>query len=189
MPKRKSVGQRLRFEIFKRDEFKCQYCGRTPPVVVLELDHIVAIANDGDNSDINLITSCVDCNRGKGARSLNQVPESLESKIKDKKVRVAQLSAYNDFLMEVRANENATINSIGLYWFNQYKKEKNVYVFAGRYLSSLRTFLKYLPPAKIYEAIDIAFERMFPERIDDDYRTFRYFCGICWKFIKSEEGE
>jgi 5-methylcytosine-specific restriction endonuclease McrA len=40
MAKRKSVGQKLRFEVFKRDGFTCQYCGCSAPNSVLEIDHI-----------------------------------------------------------------------------------------------------------------------------------------------------
>ena len=38
-PKRKSISKKARFEVFKRDSFTCQYCGRTAPDVVLHLDH------------------------------------------------------------------------------------------------------------------------------------------------------
>lgn len=36
MSKRKSISKKLRFEVFKRDGFTCQYCGRMAPDVVLE---------------------------------------------------------------------------------------------------------------------------------------------------------
>lgn len=35
MAKRKTVSNELRFEVFKRDKFTCQYCGRKAPDVVL----------------------------------------------------------------------------------------------------------------------------------------------------------
>jgi len=54
-----------RFEIFKRDNFTCQYCGRSAPMVQLELDHIKPQTKHGDNSKNNLITSCKECNIGK----------------------------------------------------------------------------------------------------------------------------
>ncbi|MGV3724814.1 MAG: HNH endonuclease [Actinomycetota bacterium] len=65
------VSTKTRFEVFKRDGFKCQYCGRTAPDVILHCDHINPKANDGGNEIINLITSCVDCNLGKGPRLLD----------------------------------------------------------------------------------------------------------------------
>ena len=37
---RKVISKRVRFEVFKRDNFKCQYCGSEAPRVVLHVDHI-----------------------------------------------------------------------------------------------------------------------------------------------------
>jgi hypothetical protein len=71
MTKRKSISKKLRFEVFKRDEFKCQYCGSYSPNVILNVDHIDPVANGGTNELINLITSCFDCNQGKKARLLS----------------------------------------------------------------------------------------------------------------------
>lgn len=69
-PKRKSTGKRLRFEIFKRDHFTCQYCGAQPPDVVLVVDHIEAVAAGGTNDPLNLITACESCNQGKTDKPL-----------------------------------------------------------------------------------------------------------------------
>lgn len=65
MAKRKSLGKKIRFEVFKRDSFTCQYCGQSAPQVILEVDHIIPVSKGGDNALTNLITSCRDCNRGK----------------------------------------------------------------------------------------------------------------------------
>jgi hypothetical protein len=65
MGKRKSIGKKTRFEVLKRDEFRCQYCGMSAPAVSLEIDHINPVAKGGDNNILNLVTSCIDCNRGK----------------------------------------------------------------------------------------------------------------------------
>ena len=35
-----SISKKIRFEVFKRDGFTCQYCGKSPPGVTLEADHI-----------------------------------------------------------------------------------------------------------------------------------------------------
>jgi hypothetical protein len=71
MAKRKAVSKKLRFEIFKRDKFTCQYCGRKAPDVVLQADHINPVAKGGKNSILNLVTSCFDCNAGKKDRTLD----------------------------------------------------------------------------------------------------------------------
>lgn len=66
MVERKAISKRERFEILKRDGFKCRYCGRTPPEVTLEIDHLKPVAGGGCNCQTNLVTACFDCNRGKG---------------------------------------------------------------------------------------------------------------------------
>lgn len=66
---RSSLSPIIRWQIFHRDDFVCQYCGRHPPDVALEVDHRTSVANGGDNNFDNLVTSCADCNRGKGARN------------------------------------------------------------------------------------------------------------------------
>lgn len=68
---RKAIGKRLRFSIFERDQFTCQYCGKTPPKVVLHVDHIIPVVAGGTNDPENLRTSCADCNLGKGKRKLH----------------------------------------------------------------------------------------------------------------------
>ena len=44
----------LRFEVFKRDSFRCQYCGKSAPEVVLEIDHVTPVANGGKSDVLNL---------------------------------------------------------------------------------------------------------------------------------------
>jgi len=96
-----AIGPKLRFKIFKRDNFTCQYCfkrgvdreaalgdlklrtddpamgkllatlGIIPkePLkeVSLEVDHRIPESKGGTDDESNLVTSCRDCNRGKGA--------------------------------------------------------------------------------------------------------------------------
>ena len=69
--KRKPVGTKTRFEVFKRDSFTCQYCGRKAPDVILNADHVIPVAKGGSGKLTNLVTSCFDCNSGKGARVLS----------------------------------------------------------------------------------------------------------------------
>jgi hypothetical protein len=68
---RPTISKKLRFEVFKRDSFTCQYCGRRAPEVVLHCDHIEPVANNGPTDILNLVTACIDCNLGKGARTLS----------------------------------------------------------------------------------------------------------------------
>lgn len=69
--KRKAISKKVRFEVFKRDSFTCQYCGKAAPDVILHVDHIDPVSRGGGNDILNLITSCADCNGGKGATPLD----------------------------------------------------------------------------------------------------------------------
>ena len=71
MAQRKGLSKKTRFEVFKRDSFKCQYCGRSAPDVILEVDHIIPVSEGGKNELLNLVTSCRDCNRGKSNKLLS----------------------------------------------------------------------------------------------------------------------
>ena len=65
--KRTRLGLRseLRFAVLSRDGFRCRYCGRSAPDVVLQVDHIVPVARGGGDDPANLVTACAECNVGK----------------------------------------------------------------------------------------------------------------------------
>lgn len=71
MRERKPISKKIRFEVFKRDSFTCQYCGAKAPDVELEVDHIEPVSKGGDDNILNLVTACFDCNRGKFDRELD----------------------------------------------------------------------------------------------------------------------
>lgn len=59
---------KLRFEVLKRDEFRCQYCGRCPKThkdCILHVDHIHPKSKGGLDTLENLTTACFECNEGK----------------------------------------------------------------------------------------------------------------------------
>lgn len=68
-----AVSTRTRFEVFKRDDFTCRYCGRKTPDVVLEVDHIVPQCDGGGDDPMNMATSCWECNRGKAGNPLQNI--------------------------------------------------------------------------------------------------------------------
>jgi 5-methylcytosine-specific restriction endonuclease McrA len=64
-------------EVFRRDLFTCQYCGRKAPF--LTIDHIIPRHRGGAHTWRNLVTACPACNRHKGGRSLEEVHMRLLS--------------------------------------------------------------------------------------------------------------
>jgi hypothetical protein len=70
-------GVRVRFEIFKRDGFRCVYCGALAADVRLVLDHQIPIARGGLDVPENLVTACEECNAGKSDTLLTETaPDS-----------------------------------------------------------------------------------------------------------------
>lgn len=76
--KRKTIPQKLRFEILERDNSTCNKCGRSAPDVKVHVDHITPVARGGLTEERNLWVLCDDCNFGKSDRVclLKQVGES-----------------------------------------------------------------------------------------------------------------
>lgn len=63
---RVKMSKSLRYDILKRDGFKCQICGRAAKDgVKLHVDHILAVAKGGKTEKSNLRTLCDICNQGK----------------------------------------------------------------------------------------------------------------------------
>jgi len=64
------------FPIFERDNFRCQYCGRTPrDGVQLQVDHITPKWLGGADTEYNLITACAPCNASKSGKLLRKSAE------------------------------------------------------------------------------------------------------------------
>ncbi|HEY3250979.1 MAG TPA: HNH endonuclease [Ignavibacteria bacterium] len=69
--KRKAISKSMRYDIFMRDRFTCQGCGRSPathPGLTLHVDHITPLSKGGKTLPDNLQALCSDCNLGKAAK-------------------------------------------------------------------------------------------------------------------------
>jgi len=66
-----------RENVFKRDGFKCQYCGDEKE---LTLDHLIPKAKGGKTSWSNLVTACKTCNSKKGNYSPEEAGLQLSLK-------------------------------------------------------------------------------------------------------------
>jgi hypothetical protein len=191
-----TVSPRVRFDIFERDRFTCTYCGRTPPHVLLELDHVIPRARDGSDDPSNLTTSCEDCNRGKAARLLNPdaVPMITPDAIDRMEERIAQSEAFARLAVRLRELEDdavATVIDAWAHCFGAKSKELKTgtwWVFTGDQqfpdTSTIRRLLKIISLADILEAVDITGSRKGLAT----YWTCRYFYGICWRKADQARG-
>lgn len=178
--KRKQLSKKTRFDVFKRDKFQCGYCGRTPPDVVLEVDHITPVADGGTNQVENLFTACFDCNRGKGAIPLTVAPANLQSHIEIVEEKENQITAHRKFLKKIAKREKKDIEHIA----KIYSDNVDDYVLSDVFKNySLRIFIQKLPLNEIENAMYIALGKM----AGDKEGIIRYFCGVCW--CKIREGQ
>ena len=59
-----------RTNVYLRDRYRCQYCGKRFPTRELTFDHVVPRARGGKSTWTNIVTACVPCNTLKGSKSL-----------------------------------------------------------------------------------------------------------------------
>lgn len=68
-PKRiNGITKSIRYEVLKRDNFKCVFCGKSKDEVSLEIDHIIPVSKGGTDELSNFQTLCCTCNLSKSNR-------------------------------------------------------------------------------------------------------------------------
>jgi len=179
-----TVRKKLRFEVFKRDRFTYTYCGRRPPDVTLEADHVVPVCEGGSDDLANLTTSCFDCNRGKAGfllgnvapvvdemevmRSTQEMAERTRA-LKQRAASTTELREAMDAAIEIVVK---LLDEIGLQYYQR---------------QSLRKFLELLDLATLEEATN-ALNDWWDDRSDKSQSdAWRYFCGINWTIVRQKE--
>ena len=153
MPKkRESISKKMRFEVFKRDSFTCQYCGRKAPDVVLHVDHITPVSKGGKNALMNLVTSCFDCNMGKGARVLdeNSTVEKERRQAELLQARREQLTMIRDWHNALADQEDLEID-IADEHFQRLTGGK--YCMTDSYRTKLRTTIRKFGLSEVLESL------------------------------------
>lgn len=76
----RTISGKTRLDVFERDDYKCQMCGRTvDDGIKLHIDHIVPFSKGGSNDMSNLQVLCHECNLAKHDRmDLKRTRELLE---------------------------------------------------------------------------------------------------------------
>lgn len=83
-----AVSKRTRYEVLRRDEFRCRYCRATDSP--LTVDHVVPVALGGTDDPSNLVAACRDCNAGKSSSGPD---EPVVAEVSDDAVRWAEAMA------------------------------------------------------------------------------------------------
>lgn len=158
MSKRKAIPKKIRFEVFKRDSFSCQYCGAKAPDVVLNVDHITPVSKGGENDTLNLITSCFSCNSGKSNNLLsdNSTIEKQRQQLDDLQERKAQMEAMFKWKKELSDIDQTLIDNIVEY-IDDKMIDRSVSL-DGPFYKSLKNLSKKHSLELILESINVAFD-------------------------------
>jgi len=173
-----AVGKRLRYEVLRRDNHTCRYCGRCAPEVRLTVDHVLPVALGGRDEAENLVACCADCNSGKTSTT----PDApLVADVQDSALRWS--AAMHAAIVQASADHAAQV------------------AYRDRFLEAWKTWKNAAGTIPLDETWDRSVEtfraRGLPiEILLDDIRTamaathvkapntFRYLCGIAWKQIE-----
>ena len=178
--KRQGISPKLRFEVFKKDKFTCQYCGRMAPEVILEVDHIKPVAEGGTNDLINLVTSCKECNSGKGKRELPEesVFRLQESQIKELAERKEQLEQMIEWRKELISYQNSQVDNAADFFETCYG---NTQKLTSDDKANLEKAIKRFSFNEVINAIEIASKTYtFDEGLEK-------IPGICWNINQQKE--
>ena len=118
MTERKSLTKTVRFEVFKRDSFACQYCGRKSPDILLQVDHIEPVSKGGTNDLPNLITSCKDCKAGQSDRqvfdsAVLEKRRKLLEELHERKEQIEMMIQWQKSLLELHG---PVTDQLSEYW-------------------------------------------------------------------------
>jgi len=76
-------GRSVKFSrqnIYTRDKYRCQYCGKKYPSEELTYDHVIPKSRGGRTEWKNIVTCCIPCNRLKGGQTPAEAGMSLIGK-------------------------------------------------------------------------------------------------------------
>ena len=172
-----AVSKRLRYEILRRDNHACRYCGAAAPDVKLTVDHVVPITLGGSDEPRNLVTACVDCNAGKSASSPDAaLVEELDRRALTWASAMQRVSEYRAQQIEDRRELWSWFNAIWCEWVDWRGEPYDV---PDDWIDSVARFLEAgLSPDELRDMVGAA---MRSKVVRDKWR---YFCGCCHTRIR-----
>ena len=165
--KRVGISQKLRFEVFKRDSFKCQYCGRSAPDVLLHVDHINPVSKGGGNDLLNLTTACVECNQGKRDRLISDdsVMQKKRKQLEEMQEKQNQLQMMLEWEKELNDTTQEAVDYCVDYWEEIFNKRLSVFSNDKKMLHGL---VKKYGVNSVIEAMDDATDYYYLKLNADD---------------------
>jgi len=178
-PKRRGLSKKTRFEVFKRDAFTCQYCGKKSPEVILHVDHINPVSKGGDNDLMNLITSCQSCNSGKSDITLSddtavQKQRAMLDELSERREQLKMMLQWRDGLKQL---DSEAVGQAQLAW----ESHLPGWSLNDSGKKQLQTLLKKVPLVHVLDAIDTSAERYL--RYESDGSLVADSIHFAWKKV------
>ncbi|MFL4947537.1 HNH endonuclease [Streptomyces sp. MMS24-I31] len=176
-----AVSKRLRYEILRRDNHTCRYCGASAPDVPLRIDHVTPVALGGTDTADNLVTSCEPCNSGKSSSS----PDATHvAAVSDDALRWATaMQQAADNLLEQEKPKLAYRSAFLAEWqrwgIGKGKDRKSLDLPAD-WKASIERFRVAGLPVQVWG--DIVDTSMGNDKVLEANK-FKYCCGIAWNQV------
>lgn len=175
-PRRKGISKRVRFEVFKRDNWSCQYCGSQSPNVKLHVDHITPVSKGGTNDLENLTTSCIDCNLGKGARELDDdsAVRARSAELEANELARQQLAAMRDWHVTKASLSHEAVDMLCEVWHSYTSLDWHLASDEARDL--LHHLLRKFSFDEVADGMHLAYQKLGPT--SQAFFLLKKFCGI-----------
>lgn len=184
-----SISPRLRFEVLRRDGYRCRYCGVNADTAVIVVDHVVPAALGGKTEASNLVAACQPCNAGKSSITPDA---SMVDAVADDAIRwaaaIRQAAALLAAEREAAARATESFDAEWKEWrhrpysgtrWKEHPRDDTWDVTVERFIHlglDIDTLLYLLRTA-------MAAKKVQPENV------WAYFCGCCWNTIADLQTE
>jgi hypothetical protein len=178
-----AVSKRLRYEILRRDNHTCRYCGATAPDAKLTVDHVTPTALGGTDTPDNLVTACEPCNSGKTSTPADVAIVADVAEDAARWARAWQQAARQQGEESKSKGEIAKKVKARLVRACKESYGRTPTIPSDAAASVIRWVELGLPIAKINELADYTVSR---RNIPVDGK-WRYFAGCCWSSLREIE--
>lgn len=183
-----AVSKRVRYEVLRRDNHACRYCGATAPDVALTVDHVVPTSLGGSDDPRNLVAACRDCNSGKASVA----PDS--PLVADVERDALRWSAAIRRAAEIERKQRSDDSLFfGLFLratgeLAQANPRLELPAFDDAHLSDWqRTITQFRDVGLDHDDLMFAIEKAMANRRLAEDQIWRYFCGVAWRMVEDRQ--
>lgn len=178
-----AVSKRLRYEVLRRDNHQCRYCGAAAPDATLTVDHVIPTALGGSDESSNLVAACVDCNAGKAATN----PDApLVDDVKRDALRWSlAMRAATELIENERAEREVPRSVFADEWHSwgyDWHGERRCWELPPSWQNSIDALVRGgLTGADLTDCVRVAMRQAGVRN------RFRYFCGVAWGVARDKQ--